>query len=94
MRVIPISETEAVLAFDSHEEFRETLSISLTPVGVDRDDRHTDRLRVIEAQPLKGIDGPMSIEDGYITFTPAANGRIGIRVTVDGNVQQTALRMT
>ena len=94
VRVIPISETEAVLAFDSHEEFRDTLSISLTPVGVDRDDRHTDRLRIIEAQPLKGIDGPMSIEDGYITFTPAANGRIGIRVTVDGNVQQTALRMT
>ena len=94
VRIVPISETEAVLAFDSHEEVRETLSISLTPVGVERDARHSDRLRIVEAEPLKGIDGPMSIEDGYITFTPAANGRIGIRVTVDGNVQQTALRMT
>ena len=36
----------------------------------------------------------MIVEDGDITFTPAANGRIGIRVIVDGNIQQTALRMT
>ena len=94
IRVIPISETEAVLAFDSHEEFRGALSISLTPVGVDRDARHNERLRVLEAHPITGIEGPMIVEDGDITFTPAANGRIGIRVIVDGNIQQTALRMT
>ena len=94
MRVIPISTTAAVLAFDSPEEANDELSISLVPVGVDRDARLSDRLTVLEALALQGIEAPIGIEDGQITFTPALNGRVSIRVVVDGNIQQTALRVS
>ena len=94
MRVIPVSTTEAVLAFDSPEEACDEMSISLIPVGVDRDARISDRLTVLEAQALQGIEAPIGIEDGQITFTPALNSRVSIRVIVDGNIQQTALRVS
>ena len=93
MRVIPISDTEAVIAFDLPEPDGGEMRISLNPAGTDRDARLTDQLAVIEAHSLNGIDGPIGVEDGSITFTPATGGRLSMRVTVDGNIQQTALRV-
>ena len=76
VRVIPISATEAVIAFDSLYESGERMCLSLAPVGIDRDARLTDRLRVIEAHALNGIAGEVGIEDGQITLTPALTGRM------------------
>lgn len=92
-RVIPVSDTEAVIAFDLPEPDGEEIRLSLNPTGADRDARLTDQLVVIEAHSLNGIDGPIGVEDGSIIFTPATSGRLSMRVTVDGNIQQTALRV-
>lgn len=93
VRVIPVSATEAVIAFDTSEEGGDLIRLSLSPVGVDRDARMTDRLRVIDAQALRGIEGQVGIDDSQITLTPARNGRMSVKVTVDADIQQTALRV-
>ena len=93
VRVIPSSTTEAVVAFDTPDASGELMHLSLAPVGADRDARLTDRLRIIEAHALSGIAGEVGIEDGQITLRPALTGRMSVRVTVDGDIQQTALRV-
>ena len=93
VRVIPISTTEAVVAFDTPDASGELMHLSLAPAGADRDARLTDRLKIIEAHALSGIAGEIGIDDGQITLRPALTGRMSVRVTVDGDIQQTALRV-
>ena len=92
-RVIPVSDAEAVIAFDLSEPDGDEIRLSLAPAGADRDARLTDRLAVVEARPMNGIDGPIDVEDGNLTFIPTKGGRLSVRVTVDGNIQRTALRV-
>ena len=92
-RVIPISSAEAVIAFDSPGVSKEKMRLSLTPAGADRDARLEERLRIIEAQAISGVDGEIGVEDGQITLTPASVGRLSVRVFVDGDMQRTALKV-
>ena len=92
-RVIPISATEAVVAFNPPDDAQGEIHLSLARMGVDRDARLRDILNVTEAYSLGGIDGEVNVEGGRMTLTPDSEGRLSLRVVVNENIERAALRV-
>ena len=92
-RVIPVSGTEAVVAFDSSEDSNREITLALALTGVERDSRLRDNLNVVEAYPLAGVDGEVTVEDGQITFTAKSGARLSLRVVVDQDIERAALSL-
>ena len=92
-RVIPVSATEAVIAFELPDDIQGQVNLSLARMGVDRDAKLRDILTVTEAYPLDGIDGDVNVDGGRMTLTPNSNGRLSLRVAVNEDIERAALRV-
>ena len=92
-RVIPISSTEAIIAFDPPDDAPGQINLTLARMGVDRDSRLRDILTVTEAYSLNGIDGDVGVEDGRMTLTPGSTGRLSLRVVVNEDIERATFRV-
>ena len=92
-RVIPVSATEAVIAFELPDDVQGEIHLSLARMGVDRDAKLRDILTVTEAYPLDGIDGDVNVDGGRMSLTPNSNGRLSLRVAVNEDIERAALRV-
>ena len=92
-RVIPVSSTEAIIAFDPPDDAPGQINLTLARMGVDRDSRLRDILNVTEAYSLDGIDGDVSVEGGRMTLTPNSTGRLSLRVVVNEDIERATFRV-
>ena len=93
VRYIPVSPSEAIVAFNPTSDPPREVRLSLMPAGTDSDPRGTRPVGIIEATRI-GEDGtPLSVNDGEIVFTPESNDRITIRVVADGELDRQAFRL-
>ena len=93
VRYIPVSPSEAIVAFNPTSDPPREVRLSLMPAGTDRDPRGIRPVAIIEATRL-GEDGtPLSVNDGEIVFMPESNDRVTIRVVADGELDRQAFRL-
>ena len=93
VRYIPVSPSEAIVAFNPTSDPPREVRLSLMPAGTDSDPRGTRPVGIIEATRI-GEDGtPLSVNDGEIVFTPESNDRVTIRVVADGELDRQAFRL-
>ena len=93
VRYIPLSPSEAVVAFNPTSDPPRQVRLSLTPTGTDRDPRETRPVAITEATRIGDVDEPLAVTDGEIVFTPDSNERVTIRVNADGDLDRLAFRL-
>ena len=93
VRYIPVTPSEAIVAFNPASDPPREVRLSLMPAGTDSDPRGTQPVGIIEATRI-GKDGtPLSVNDGEIVFTPESNDRVTIRIVADGELDRQAFRL-
>ena len=93
VRYIPVTPSEAIVAFNPASDPPREVRLSLMPAGTDSDPRGTHPVGIIEATRI-GKDGtPLSVNDGEIVFTPESNDRVTIRIVADGELDRQAFRL-
>ena len=93
VRYIPLSSSEAIVAFNPTSDPPREVRLSLTPAGTDRDLRGTRPVAITEATRVGDVEEPLSVNDGEIVFTPDSNDRVMIKVIADGNLDRHAFRL-
>ena len=93
VRYIPLSSSEAIIAFNPTSESQREVRLSLTPAGTDRDPRGSRPVAISEATMIGDVEEPLPVNDGEIAFTPDSNDRVTIKVSADGDLDRLAFRL-
>ena len=93
VRYIPLSPSEAIIAFNPGSDPPREVRISLMPAGADRDPHRFKPVAIVEATRVGDGMSPLSVDDGEITFTPDSTERVTIKVVADGNLDRQAFRL-
>ncbi len=93
VRYIPLSSSEAIVAFNPTSDPPREARLSLAPAGTDRDPRRARPVAITEATRIGQVEEPLAVNDGEIVFTPDSNDRVTIRVIADGNLDRHAFRL-
>ena len=93
VRYIPLSSSEAIVAFNPTVDPPREVRLSLTPAGTERDPRRTRSVAITEATKVGDAEEPLQVNDGEIVFTPNSNDRVTIRVVADGDLDRLAFRL-
>ena len=93
VRYIPLSSSEAIVAFNPSSDPPREVRLSLTPAGADRDPRGTRPVAITEATRVGDVEEPLPVNDGEIVFTPDSNDRVRIRIIADGDLDRLAFRL-
>lgn len=93
VRYIPLSSSEAIVAFNPTSDPPREVRLSLTPAGADRDPRGSRSVAITEASRIGDVEEPLPVNDGEIVFTPDSNDRMRIRVIADGDLDRLAFRL-
>ena len=94
VRYIPLSPSEAVVAFDPLSDPHQEVRVVLRPAGADRDPRGARPVAIIEATRIGDRSEPLPVYDGEVVVTPASSERVTIKVVADGNLDGQAFRLT
>lgn len=93
VRYIPISPSEAIVAFNTSPGPPREIRLALVPAGTDSDPRRMRPVAITEATKAGEVDEPLLVSGGEIVFTPPTNDRVTIRFSADGNLDQQAFRL-
>ena len=93
VRFIPLSPTEAIIAFDPPADAEGALKLSLAPAGSDPDPKRLPRVAILEATMKGDEDTPLAVTDGQVTLLTNSPDRVTIRLVADGNLDQQAFRL-
>ena len=93
VRYIPLSSSEAIVAFNPTSDPPREVRLSLTPAGTDRDPRGTWPVAITEATRVGEVEEALPVNDGEIVFTPDSSDRVTIRVIADGDLDRLAFRL-
>ena len=93
VRHIPLSSSEAIIAFSPTSQPPREVRLSLTPAGTDRDPQGTRPVAIVEASRIGGGNEPLPVDDGEIRFIPGSDDRVTIKVVAEGNLDQQAFRL-
>lgn len=93
VRYIPLSPSEAIVAFNPTSDPPREVRLSLRPAGADRDPQVIPSVAIIEATRVGEVEEPVPVNNGVITFTPESNDRMTIRVIADGDLDRQAFRL-
>ena len=93
VRYIPLSATEAIIAFNPVSDPPREVRLSLTAAGADRDPQHVKPVAIIEATRMGDGGMPLDVSDGEIAFTPDSSDRVTIKIVADGNLDRNAFRL-
>ena len=93
VRYIPLSSSEAIVAFNPSSDPPREVRLSLTPAGTDRDPRGTRPVAITEATKVGDVEEPLPVSDGEIVFTPDSSDRVTIRVIADSDLDRLAFRL-
>ena len=93
VRFIPLSPTEAIVAFDPPPDEAGEVKLSLAPAGSDPDPRRLPRVAIIEATMMGDEEFPLTVADGQVTLVTDSPHRVTIKVVADGNLDQQAFRL-
>ena len=93
VRYIPLSDTEAIIAFNATSDPPREVRLSLAPAGADPDPRRNKPVAIIEATMLGEEETPLQVRDGQVTFMPQSTERVTVKVVADGNLGQGAFRL-
>ena len=93
VRYIPISSSEAVVAFNFIADSSREVKLSLVPAGSDRDPQVSDPVAIIEATMNGEVETPLVVENGVVSITPDPTNRTTIRVVADGVLDTQAVRL-
>lgn len=93
-RVIPVQETEVVLAFTPVQETTELIYVSLVPTGSERDKEKP--IPILEATQLAPQDGNpqrLTVQDNRIALHAIPNTRFHVRVRTEHDIRTLALSL-
>ena len=93
VRYIPLSSSEAIIAFNPVYDPPRWVRLSLAPAGADPDPRHAAAVAIIEATRIGEEGVPLTVTDGQVTFMPDSSDRVTIRIVADGNLDGPAFRL-
>ena len=93
VRYVPLSPTEAIIAFNPTSDSPHEVRLSLAPAGAERDPQHIRSIAIIEATLIGDSGSPLVVNDGVISFTADSTDRVTIKVVADGNLDQQAFRL-
>lgn len=93
VRYIPLSSSEAIVAFNPSSDPRREVRLSLTPAGTDRDPRGTRPVAITGATRVGDVEEPLTVSDGEIVFTPESSDRVTIRIIADSDMDRLAFRL-
>lgn len=93
VRFIPLSPTEAIVAFDPPDHAVGEVRLSLAPAGSDPDPRRLPRVAIVEATMMGDEEIPLAVTDGQVTLMADSPKRVTVKVVADGNLDQQAFRL-
>ena len=93
VRFIPLSPTEAIVAFDPSPDPGREVKLSLAAAGTDPDPRRHPSVAIIEAARMGEEETPLTVTDGQVILVPDSLDRVTIKVVADGNLDQQAFRL-
>ena len=93
VRYIPLSSSEAVVAFNFAGDFSREVKLSLVPAGSDRDPQVSDPVAIIEATMIGEVELPLAVDNGVVSITPDPTNRTTIRIVADGVLDTQAVRL-
>lgn len=92
-RYIPLSPSEAIVAFNPVSDALREVRLSLTPAGTDRDPRWARPVAITEAIVVGETEEPLPVIGGEIVFTPNSKDRVTIKIIADGDLDRQAFRL-
>ena len=93
VRYIPLSSSEAIIAFNPVYNPPRWVRLSLAPAGADPDPRRAAPVAIIEATRIGEEGVPLTVNAGQVTFMPDSSDRVTIRIVADGNLDGQAFQL-
>ena len=93
VRYIPLSSSEAIVAFNPTSDQPQEVRLSLTPAGADRDLRGTQPVTITQATRVGEVEEGLTIDEGEIVLTADSSDRVTIRVIADRDLDRQAFRL-